>query len=94
MHRLDENGGALGFERRVDGLDDLRRHALLGLQTAGIDFDDARQLGDADHRLPRQIGDMRSADERDDMVFTMRIELDIAQHDDVVIAFNLIEGAR
>ena len=41
-----------------------------------------------------QIGDMDAADEGRDVVFAMRVELDVAQHDDIVIAANFVEGAR
>ena len=37
---------------------------------------------------------MGAADEGNDMVLAMRVEFDVAQHDDVVIAFDLVEGAR
>ena len=41
-----------------------------------------------------QIGDMRLAEERHHVVLAMALDLDVAQHDDVVIARHLVEGAR
>ncbi len=85
---------AARLKRMIDDAGDLRRHGLLGLQPPGIDLHDTRKLGNADHRVRGQIGDMGAADEWHDVMLAMGIELDVAQHDDVVIAFDLVEGAR
>ena len=37
---------------------------------------------------------MRAADEGGDVVLAMGVEFDIAQHDEVVIAADILEGAR
>ena len=37
---------------------------------------------------------MGAADEGSDVVFAVRVELDVAQHDDVVVAAHIVEGAR
>src|SRR6516162_11011285 len=36
---------------------------------------------------------MRFADERDHVVLAVGMQLDIAQHDDIIIARNFVEGA-
>jgi hypothetical protein len=38
--------------------------------------------------------DLGAPDEGSDMVFAVRVELDVAQHDDVVVAPHIVEGAR
>src|SRR3546814_3854197 len=68
-------------------------HLLLDLQPPGIGLDDAGKLADADDPLIRQIGNMRLADDRDHVVLAMRNEADVAQHDHLVVAVGLLEGA-
>ena len=72
---------------------DLGVHLFLHLQAAGVGFDDAGELGDADDAVRRQIADMRLADDRRQMVFAVRFEADVAQHDHLVVAVDLLEGA-
>ena len=94
MNRLDQHGGTARLQGAHDGIGDLRRHGFLGLQAAGEDFDDARQLRNANDPLRRQIGNMDAADEGRDMVLAMRVELDVAQHDQIVVTADIHEGAR
>src|SRR5262249_57999801 len=93
MYGLDHHRHALRLQRLVDGLGDLRRHGLLGLQAPGEHLDHAGKLGDTDDAVGREISYMRLADERDHVMFAMRMQLDIAQHYDVVITGDLVEGA-
>src|SRR6185312_14139747 len=93
MRRLDDDGDALGLQHLAQGVGDLRRHLLLDLQALRIDLDEPRQLRDADDAAVRQIGDMRLADDRRDMVLAMRFEADVLQYDHLVIAVDLAEGA-
>ncbi len=44
MLGFNHNCGAAGIEVLVHRVDDLRRHVLLHLEPAGIDFDQSRQL--------------------------------------------------
>ena len=44
-------------------------------------------------RSPRQIGDRRLADDRREMMLAMRLERDVLQQHDLVIAADLLEGA-
>ena len=66
---------------------------LLRLQAMGEDIDDAGNLGQADDLAVRQIADMRLADDRHHVVLAMRMELDVADDDEIVIAGDLLEGA-
>ena len=44
-------------------------------------------------RSPRQIGDRRLADDRREVMLAMRLERDVLQQHDLVIAADLLEGA-
>jgi hypothetical protein len=48
MFRLDDHADALWPQRLGDGTGNLRRHALLDWEPAGIGLDHARELADAD----------------------------------------------
>ena len=66
---------------------------LLRLQPARIDVDQPRELGKSDHPLDRQVGDMRPAEERHDVVLAMRIERDVAHQHEIVVGADLGERA-
>ena len=89
----DHHGDAERGETLLDGLADLRRERLLHLQPAGEDVDHAREFRQTDNPLVRQIGDVRDAGERRDMVLAMAFEAHVAQQDHVVIAGHILEGA-
>ena len=76
----------------MDAIGDLRVHLLLHLQAARIGVHHAGELGNADDLPVRQIADMGAADDRRKMMLAMRLKADIAQHDHLVIAFDLFEG--
>ena len=80
-----------GPQRLVDGVGDLRRQALLRLQAAGEDVDDAGELRQPDDALRRVVGDVRLADERHHVVLAMRLERDVAHEHDVVVAADFLE---
>ena len=82
-----------GLQHLVERVGDLRGHLFLDLQPLGIDVDEPRQFRDADDAVVRQIGDMHLADDRRDVVLAMRLEADVLQQDDLVIAVGLLEGA-
>jgi len=63
------------------------------LEPLRIDIDEPRELRDADDALVRQIGDMRPADDRRDMMLAMALETDVLQDDHLVVAIGLFEGA-
>ena len=72
---------------------DLRGHLLLHLEAAREDVDHARELADADDLVGRQVADMGAADDRRHVVLAVRLELDVAQHDHLVVAADFLEGA-
>jgi hypothetical protein len=68
------------------------RQLLLDLEAAGVDFDEASELADADDPVIRQIGEMAAADDRHHVMLAVRLQADIAQHDHLVVAVGLLEG--
>ena len=68
-------------ELLLHGGRDLGGHALLHLEPAREDLDQARDLADADDPLARDVRDVRLAEERQDVVLAEREEIDVA-HDD------------
>ena len=90
---LDHHRDAARLEDLFDRGGDLRGEMLLRLQAVRIDIDQPRQLRQADDPVGRHVGDMRLAVERHHVVFAVRIELDVLDQDEVVIAAGLAEGA-
>ena len=88
-----DHGDAVRFKHLVEAGRDLGGHLLLNLQPPRIDFDQPRQFGNADDAVARQIADMHASDDRRQMVLAKRLEADVAQHDDFVVAAGLLEGA-
>ncbi len=66
---------------------------LLGLQAAGEDIGQPRQLGQSHHPLDRRIGDMRLAVERHHVMFALRGKFDVADQHEIIIARSLAKGA-
>jgi hypothetical protein len=67
--------------------------AVLDLQSFREHLDQARQLGNADHAVARQVADVDAADDRRHVMFAVRLEADVAQHHDLVVTAGLLEGA-
>src|SRR3546814_17564282 len=82
---------------RAEMFPDAVRHLggepLLHLQAAGKAVQHARQLGYADHPVARKIGDMRLANDRSQVLLAVRLEGNVLQKHELVIAYNLAEGA-
>jgi len=76
-----------------DALRDLRGQLLLHLEAPRIALDHACELADADDLAIGQVADVGLADDRRHMVLAMALELDVAQHDQLVVAGDLLEGA-
>jgi hypothetical protein len=91
---VDQHRDAGGAEVILDGVGDLHGHGLLGLETLGEDLDQAGQLGEADHLAGRHVRDPGLAQERRHVVLAMALHVDAAQHDHVVVALHVLEGAR
>src|SRR5690606_23976599 len=90
---LDHHAHAAGPEHVLDHLGDLRGHLLLDLEAPRIGLDHARELADAHHLAIGQVADVSTADDRRHVVFAVAFELDVAQHDHLVVAADLLEGA-
>src|ERR1700723_2743056 len=77
MPRLDDYADALWFDHFLDGLGDLGGEALLNLETAGEDFDQARNLAKADHSAIGNVGYVNFAEEWQQVVFAETEHLDV-----------------
>jgi hypothetical protein len=54
---------------------------------------DARELADADDLVAREVGDRRLADDRRHVMLAVRLEGDVLEKHDLVVATDLLEGA-
>ncbi|MNQ94424.1 hypothetical protein D3C85_1099420 [compost metagenome] len=81
MLGLDHHGNTQGTGDLRDGIGDLAAEVFLDLQAAGIHVDDTRDLGQAQHFTVGNIGNVRLADERQQMVFAQRIQFDVPHQD-------------
>ncbi len=68
-----------------DGVGDLRGEALLHLQAAGEDIDEARDLGEADDLAVGDVGDVRLAEEGQQVVLAEGEEFDVLDDDHLVV---------
>ena len=68
VHGLDDHADAARLDRLLDGLRDLDGEALLDLEAARVDVDEARDLGEADDLAVRQVGDVGLAEEGQQVV--------------------------
>ena len=75
-----------GRELLLQPVGDLHRHALLQLQVAGERLDDARELREPDDALARQVRHVGHAMERQQVVHAQRLERDVADQDELVVA--------
>ena len=91
VHGLDHHADAAWPQLFVDAARDLRGHLFLDLEATCVDVDHARELADADDAVGRQVSDVGAADDRRHVMLTMRLELDVAQHDHLVVARGLLE---
>ncbi len=94
MLGVDHHGDAVRTEIVPDASGDLGGQALLHLQSPRIAVQYARELGDADDAVAGKVGDRRLSGDRRHMMLAMRLERDVAQQDDLVIAADLCKGAR
>ena len=77
-----------------DAFGDFRRQPFLDLQPPRETVQHARQLGNAHDMVARQIGDRRLADDRRHVMLAMRLERDVLQQHDLVIAAHFLENSR
>src|SRR5690606_26769395 len=89
----DHHAHAARLQHPLDAARDLRGHLLLHLEAARVGVHHPRELADADDLAIGQVADVRLADDRRHVVLAVRLELDVAQHDHLVVAGDLLEGA-
>ena len=66
---FDDYAHALGLNYFLDGFSDLSGEALLDLQAAGKEFDEARNFAEADDFAVGDVGDVYFAEERQHVMF-------------------------
>src|SRR5690606_15558473 len=91
---VDHHAHAVRRQRALDAAGDLCGHLLLHLEATGIGLDHARELADPHHLAVGQVAHVHAADDRRHVVLAVAFELDVAQHDHLVVAGDLLEGAR
>ena len=79
MGRVQHDEYAEWVDARLDGIRYLLRQPLLQLRAGRQSLDHPRQLSEADDSGARHVGDVRDPDERKQMVFADRAEVDVAQ---------------
>ena len=61
-------------------------HLFLNLKALCIDIDQSGEFGNSHHPFARKIAYVRSANDRSKMMFAVRHERNVSQHDNLVIA--------
>ncbi len=82
---FEHDTNTLRMDRIFDSFGDLLREALLHLQTARENVDDARNLAEADHLVVRHVCDVRLAEERNEVMLALRVELDVFDDHHLVV---------
>ena len=77
MAGLDDHADALRLDGVLDRLGDLRGQALLNLQAAREDFDEARNFAQADHFSVGDVGHVHLAKKRQQVVLAQAEHLDV-----------------
>ena len=90
---LDDDGDAQGMQGLLDAVADLDRQALLDLQAPGIGLDDARDLAQAGDLAVGNVGDVRLADEGQQVMLAGAEELDVLDEDHLLVFFVEHGGA-
>src|SRR4051812_44808019 len=91
MYGVDYDGHTPWLQDIVDATSDLRREFFLNLEASRIAIDDTRELADSHDLVRWKIAHVSSADDGSHVVFAMGFELDISQHDHLVITLDLFE---
>jgi len=84
---FDDYADALGFDYFLDGLGDLGGEALLNLQAAGEEFDQARDFAESDDASVGDVGYVDFAEEREQVVLAEAEHFHIFDDDHLVIFF-------
>jgi len=93
VRRIHHHADAARLEDLRDAVGDLRGELLLHLQAPRVAIHHPGELADADDLVGGQVTDVHASDHRRDVVLTMRLEGDVAQHDHLVVSGDLLEGA-
>ena len=86
MAGLDDHAYALRFDDLLDSFGNLRGETLLNLQAPGEEFNQPRDLAQADHLSVRDVGYVYFAEEREQVVLAE------AEHFDVLDDYHLVVG--
>src|SRR6185312_831757 len=84
---------AAWLQHAVNAVGDLGGQPLLYLQAPPERFDHPRELGDADHALVRQVGNVDGPGDGRHVMLAGRLQRNVAQQDDVVVAVDFLERA-
>src|ERR1700722_3175496 len=88
MPRLNDYADALGFDHFLDGFGDLGSEALLNLETAGEDFDQAWDFAETDHSAVGNVGDVDLAEERQQVVFAEAEDFNVFHDHNFVVTLG------
>ena len=93
VRRIDDDPHPPRLQHLLHATGGLGGHFLLHLGTSRKTLDDPCKLADTDDLVGRQVTDMRAADDRRHVMLAVRFELDVSQHDHLVIAGHFLKGA-
>src|SRR5208282_376603 len=85
MAGFDDYAYALGFDDTLNGFGDLGGEALLDLQAAGENFDEARNLAEANYFPVGNVGYVDLAEERQHVMLAEAEHLDVFDDDHLVV---------
>jgi hypothetical protein len=91
MCGLDNHRYAERLEHAVQANRNFSGHLFLNLKTFCIDIHKSRELRNPNNSIAREIADVGSTDDRGKVVFAMRLEGNVSQHDNLVIARDFVE---
>ncbi len=91
MYCINDDANTPGFEDALNTICNLCRQFFLHLQAPGKSFDNPCEFADADDFLVGQVANMCNSDYRGHVVFAMRLERNITQHDQFIVAIDFLE---
>ena len=97
MHRCSASTTTptpFGLEVLSQPVGDLHRQALLDLEVAGEELDDASELRQPEDPLTRQVADVHHSVERQQVVHAQRVERNRSDEDELVVAVVVGKGRR
>src|SRR6266567_819655 len=92
MAGFDHYADALWLDYLLDGLGDLGGETFLNLQATGKQFDEARNLAEADDAAIGDVGDVDLAEEREQVVLAEAEDFDVFDDDHFIVVHGE-EGA-